>query len=319
MGQLWGEEARDRLEFIEAGEEGISFRLYVTSLERTRPRPDRCLFFVNKRPIKDKNLQKVITNAFLFAIPKGLYPEAILFLETDPERIDVNVHPSKEEIRFYDTSRVFRLIIRAVERHLKRPLYPTGLEKGSERAHLLREEPFSYRAQPTLSLETMRGSPSFSRTPLEGKLRIIGQLKRRYILCESEEGLYIFDQHAVHERLMYGRLLEVYGQKNRLRQPLLVPYLFELSPEEYHTLCEHLEILDLLGFKISPFGGYSVALQEIPAPLKGLDPKGLMEQILSTIGDWSKPGEELLHPLISKLACHAQGVRGLFFTFTVVY
>lgn len=304
---LWGEGTAKQLSLIEAEEDGIRLTLYVLSFDRLRNRADRCLFFVNKRPVKDKNIQKALSEALLFAIPKGLYPECLLFLEMDPEELDVNIHPSKEEVRFYETSQVYRLIYRAIEQHLKRPISPMVEGLCVKKEDVVREEEGTYEIPHPLSLRPKTIVDYFhgDQTPVKKAIRIIGRLNQLYILCEAEEGLYIFDQHAVHERLIYERLLSAYTDGKVLRQPLIEPYVFEVSLEEFQELTDHKDDLAAMGIKIAPFGKNCMVLEEIPMILKGMPPSELVAHLLEFKGDMRKTKEDLAHSLISKLACRA--------------
>jgi len=317
--QLWGEEIADGLKTLETEEGPMRLRIYFLPIEHARPRPDRCLFYVNQRPIKDKNIFKAVQDACLYAIPKGLYPQCLLFLDLPPDEIDVNIHPTKEEIKFRDFGGIYRMIFHTLDQHLRSPILVPSLVRESQEVYQGVGTSPSYgpfkasSAQAHLKV-VQKGLKTPKREEMEqgglNYLKVIGQAKDLYIICETKEGIYIIDQHAAHERLLYEKLLKSCLEKKMVLSPLLFPYVFELPPDEYHGVLEKIDQLEEVGIRLKPFGGSSLVLEQVPSLLRDTDVRELIQKIVHT-AITQRGKEEFFHAILSQMACHGAVRQGM--------
>ncbi|MEJ5365540.1 MAG: DNA mismatch repair endonuclease MutL [Desulfosoma sp.] len=300
----------------------------------------RSLFlFVNKRPVKDNLLTHAVLTAYDTLLPKGAYPFAVLFVDVPPRLVDVNVHPTKREVRFRDPPLVLDVVRRALAQGLEsamkaswsRPFYaslessrPTAAAAGAAegRAGLGAVPPWtapgSGAQRETIPIPWMTrlpdGSPAWDPSreerPLEAgappafsSLRILGQLACAYILVEAPDGLILIDQHAAHERISYERLRA--GSESAGSQRLAPPVVLDLPPLEADALGRWLPQLQSLGFDIEPFGGGSFVIHAMPAALKQADPADLIRRLAeSTPAEERRPRVDLLEKLAHTAACH---------------
>ncbi len=304
----------------------------------------RSLFlFVNKRPVKDTLLTHAVLSAYETLLPKGAYPFVILFLDLPPRYVDVNVHPTKREVRFRDPPSVIDVVRQAMTQALTsamkaswaRPFYvPSQNTEPLERRVTAREvqsvlkpledgeqekvEQVLNPPQPismlwaSRSLESPVGEET-SQAPWPSRpltssgfssLKILGQLACSYILLEAPDGLVLIDQHAAHERICYERLSQK-GASTK-SQRLAPPVVLDLPPLEGDALSRWLPDLQSLGFEVEPFGGGSFVIHAMPAVLKQLDPGLLLRRLVEkTPADERSPRLDLLQRLAHTAACHS--------------
>jgi len=291
----------------------------------TRSNAKDIRIFVNGRPIKDRGALGAVSRAYATLLPRGRYPFTLLFVDLPPERVDFNVHPSKWEVRFADSGALFELVLGAVRAGIdqERPLaslqgftaeaMPPDQEQPTERA------PVPLMA-PSLISESREDAWEFSSratTPIgdaaeprfQGMTRMLplAQYRESYILASDEGGLVIVDQHAAHERILYEQLLREAPVRNVNRQALLFPLTLELDAERSARLQGGTEKLEILGFRLEPFGERTWLIREIPALLGGADAGALLRDLADDLGDPDRQGEveRLLDRLAATTACHA--------------
>ena len=297
--------------------------------------------FVNGRPVRDKLLLGALRAAYRDLLPRDRHPAAALFLDCDPHRVDVNVHPAKAEVRFREPDAARGLVVSAVRAALagaghrpattlaaaalgafREPARPPGPDaKGSgprvyqaERTHPRIEHPrsdgFAEPAPPFARVEPAPAEPSAH--PL-GAAR--AQLHGCYILAETADGVVIVDQHAAHERLVYERLKRQLAERGVAAQALLIPEIVELPPADAARLIDHAEALARLGLAVEPFGRGAVAVRETPALLGHVDAGRLLRDILDEIDGLGESHaiESRLDAILSRIACHGsvRSGRGL--------
>ena len=270
----------------------------IPALHRANPRD--IVFFVNRRWIQDKSLSYAVREAYRTLLPQGRYPLIVLNITLPPEEVDVNIHPTKREVRFRQGRRVFSIVQKAVRSILmsQRPV-PVVQVPGPTTAAWRRREMFGHAGHPTsgqvqIGLDIQRTgdiSPLVTgpgqlltaqsrpgeRLPM---LRVLGQVAQTYIIAEGPGGMYLIDQHAAHERIRYE---ELEAQRDRgavVSQELLDPLPVELAPQQATLLEAHLDILGAFGFEVIPFGGTTFLIKRVPASLVGQDiPVALVEMI----------------------------------------
>ncbi len=306
IAQLWGNEIAEDIKFIGKSSYDISIAIYLGPLEQTRLKADRCLFFVNKRPIKDKNLLKAVCDGLSQAMPKGIYPQCLVFLDIPPWEIDVNIHPSKEEIRFRNQGILYSMIINSLEESLKKAHFmgealvqrPT-ISKERKGLGRIMEQERVYHIRDTRS-ETSTPTPIFERH----EIRVLGQVKDSYIVCEVKDALLVIDQHAAHERIIYDRIMASSGQQHTKLLPLIFPRPYEFSHLEALSIMESLEMLKRLGIGLTPSGENRFLLTHVPYILKDSNWDELLPMIAQTLSEDHSKRQELYHHLVATLACH---------------
>ncbi len=238
--------------------------------------------FINGRLISDATLTAAIIRAYHGYLMVGRFPSTILFIELSPFEIDVNVHPTKDEVRFRDSSQMFGIIHTAVRRALstflplpdfqmpswnsapqaERIIDPSWEFSRTENYH----EPVSstQNLNPTLENE----SPSIMKVPI---LRLIGQLGRTYIAAEGPDGLYLIDQHAAHERILFERMQRS-SQEGTQSQFLLSPISLMIPARLKEEFSSQKEILEKIGFRFEEFGPDTIRITAIPVIIQKMDP-----------------------------------------------
>jgi DNA mismatch repair protein MutL len=278
--------------------------------------------YVNRRFIKDRTIYKAVLEAYRHVIPGGKFPVVILFMTLPPSAIDVNVHPTKAEVKFRDPDRIFRM----VQGTLSSALASSGSPKKQEDVGDGMGEPPSLKGFPPggstkpypLPLPLVGGDREAvtvvkeAWTPeweVERKLplRILGQVQATYILCEGEEGLILIDQHAAHERLLYEKYKKDHEMGSIPAEKLLIPIPMELSTEESFVLMSYLEELESMGFELDAIGERMVAIRTIPKLTEPFDPKGMVREFLEELSFVKREGKgrEAIHRMLVSLACHS--------------
>ena len=304
---------------------------YLSPPELHRSSGSMLFLYVNGRSVRDQLLRIAILEAYRTLLPKGQFPLGVLFLELPYQQVDVNVHPTKAEVRFQDPRGVAKIVTSAVRtalsgmesRRWTRPLAakdwqrPRGMpiekelkQASLENATVAEPARASYRALNFLSAE----SP-VSKTPAEGKedkprglfgdLSVIGQLHHSYILCESEDGLVLIDQHAAHERVFFEIFRREAIGGELASQILMVPETIELTGEETAWLRESLPLFSRLGFALEPFGHNTFVVQAVPAVALREEPQRLLLELVAAgcQGAGSLGAEALLEKLLQSMAC----------------
>ncbi|MDH7488259.1 MAG: DNA mismatch repair endonuclease MutL [Anaerolineae bacterium] len=293
----------------------VRVRGYVSEPSLTRSDRDGLMLFVNRRWVQDRSLAYAVIQAYHTMLPEGRFPVAVILLEMDPAEVDVNVHPAKSEVRFRNPSLVFSKTQRAVRRvlvahapvpemHMPQPAQP---QAHTERFRTLSQ--LGLEAQRTGDTEAVRApvfqvperpDPAARRLP---PLRVLGQLAQMYIIAEGPDGLYLIDQHAAHERVMYDQLMAQQAAAQAAAQQLLQPLPVELTPLQMSTLEEALGDLAALGFEIEPFGEDTCLVRAVPAAIAGDDVATVLRDTLNELGQEPPPPVQG-HRVTAVVACH---------------
>lgn len=259
-------------------------------------------FFVNRRWVNSRMLSFAVEEAYHGLLMQGKHPISILNISIPPRLIDVNVHPSKTEIKFQDERSVFGAVQKAVRQSLVQSA-PVPQVEEIKHSFSVPSTPFSAPQTPLQPI-TSSGTPSrsvMSPTPLISLplLRVLGQLSRNYIVAEGPDGLFLIDQHAAHERILLEKIqAQRAGQKIEV-QGLLEPAALEVDPRRAAVLSNHLDDLAGFGFSIEAFGESTFLLRAVPAILKDRDWNSLLQESLDTLSNnWSES-------FANTLACHS--------------
>jgi DNA mismatch repair protein MutL len=280
---------------------------------------DAQYFFVNRRFVRDKLVTHALREAYHDILHHERHPAFVLFLEIDSAAVDVNVHPTKIEVRFRDARAVHQFIYHALNKALSAPV----MEHDAARA--APSNPFvasAYAAQAGINLgvaqpaafyETLFANPAQARAPLNDAQQEIpplgfalAQLQGIYILAQNDKGLVIVDMHAAHERVMYEKLKNALDSGTTATQPLLIPVTFNADKLDVATAEEHGALLRELGFEIAPVGPNALAVRAVPAMLKDADAAHLARAVLKDIREFgaSRALSERRNELLATLACH---------------
>ncbi len=289
---------------------------------------DGIYLYVNRRFIRDRMIYKAVLDAYRHIIPAGKFPVVILFLTLPPSAIDVNVHPTKAEVKFKEPERVFRTVQGAFSflHGLTSSLTAESYEDQREGMVPPKGAPLFPRSIPSSSVDF--SSMREGRGPLpmvrdmrdpewnverQTGLRILGQVQGTYIICEGEKGLILIDQHAAHERLLFEKYKKEYETGSISSERLLIPIAMELSTEESFILMSHLEAFQSMGFEMDPIGERVYAIRSTPSLIDQRDPQERVREILDELSFMKREGRgaEAIHTILVTLACHA-AVRGNF-------
>lgn len=282
--------------------EGPEIRGLVSEPRLSRGNRDAIVLAVNGRPIASRSLQYALEEAYLGSLEKGRYPVAVIDLAVDPAAVDVNVHPTKREVRFRDERGVFGLIQRAVRSALSGSRPPELTGGGlSLRVH----------DRPALRQLTLHDAPLPLPAPRstlalpapESLLRPLGQVLDGYLVAESPDGLVLVDQHAAHERILYNRFLERLREGGGVSQPLLVPMAVEVAPRAQAAARDAASELERLGFEIEDFGPASVRVLAAPAETPVARIEEALLDLLETLA--GARADDRLEKIAASLACHS--------------
>jgi DNA mismatch repair protein MutL len=327
--RMLGADFTDNALRIDVEREGLRLSGYAALPTYSRGSSVQQFVFVNGRPVLDRLLLGALRVAYLDVLSRDRYPAAVLNLICDPERVDVNVHPAKSEVRFRDPEAARSLIITGLRTALTgaghrasstvagatlaalRPetqsadqarIYqmdrPSGISLS--RAFALQapsgfaEAPAPYEAQPAAQDTTF---------PL-GAAR--AQVHENYIIAQTQTGIVIVDQHAAHERLVYERLKRQRDETGIKAQALLIPEIIELDGSDAARLLAIADDLAALGLTIEPFGGHAIAVRETPAILGNVSARALVQDVLDELADQGDSPSLLakMDAILSRMACH---------------
>ncbi len=300
---VMGARYRDKLIEVKDDATLIAVHGFIGKQDTTKKSRGNQYLFLNDRYIVNRSLNYAIVSAYGTIIPRGEFPLYVIFLEIDPRHIDVNVHPSKMEVKFADERLAYSILRKAIREALSseqvipnfdlnassaapeykgRPI--VGFQTQFPLAEYERHHPIDLeKLVPNLSAEKAqetaypRSEPERSRFERKN----IWQIHNQYIISEIKSGVIIIDQHVAHERILYERALQNFEKRKPSSQQLLFPIVDDLTPEEYSLLQEILPYLEHLGFIIKGFGGHTVVIEGIPTDIK----LGSKESILSEILD----------------------------------
>jgi DNA mismatch repair protein MutL len=333
--------ARQMLE-VSFEEEYLRVSGFISPVALTRSNRKEITFFVNGRWVQDSSLAAALLRAYHTLLMVGRYPLAALFVELDAQEVDVNVHPAKSEVRFRSPERVFSGMQRAVRRALlayspvppvvsspwQRPAFGQqspdpawGMRREADGQGSLTWDALSPRedlptgpldAEPD-AVEDIENTPSAAgqadlpvgNLPL---LRLIGQVGLTYLIAEGPDGLYLIDQHAAHERVLFERFMKQRSSQIP-SQALLEPATIHLPPASSSLLQEQLVTLATLGFEIEPFGPNTFRIRSIPALLAGADPQSAVRVVVEDFEEDETPLQAEIEAKIVGRICKRAAVK----------
>ncbi len=335
LGRVMGREFIDNAMAIDAEREGLRLTGYAALPTYSRGAAVAQHLFVNNRPVRDKMLLGALRAAYMDVLPRDRHAAAALFVNCDPQLVDVNVHPAKAEVRFRDPGLARGLIVSALRHALaeyghrasstvatatlgamrvepETPLSPRVYQMDRPSAGAIQaarpfmapelaEAPLAYDLAPAMRVDAPTAEPVSH--PL-GAAR--AQVHDTYIIAQTATGMVIVDQHAAHERLVYERLKAQAADKGIAAQALLIPEIVNLSEGDAARLLEIADDLHQLGLTIEPFGGGAIAVRETPAILGQVNARALIADILDELADEddSQRLRTRIDAVVSRMSCH---------------
>ncbi len=310
IAEVWGEAVlKDLVRFDEKHVKG-----YISKPSAVKSNRQYQVYFVNKRLVNNFQLSRALESAYYSLIPGDKHPLGVLFLEADPEEIDVNVHPSKKEIKFSKPKQVFLEVSEAARHAL---IDTSPIELISSPSLVKREEKkwtgqmqqvwmenmgtVAAAAEPVAAFDPMQPSKTQRSLPCP-----VFQLDRTYIICADQDGLVIVDQHAAHERILYEKLKKRQPGTNA-SQCALIPELVELSAKDFSVFESVKDLFCGLGFEIEEFGKNSLRVKAVPSEATKADLKQLIEDIIVEFSLRAKPlsAQESREKLLKLTACRS--------------
>ncbi len=324
LSDVLGAEFAENAIAIDAEREGLHLTGYAALPTYSRGAAVAQFLFVNGRPVKDKLLTGALRAAYFDFLSRDRHPAAALFVDCDPQLVDVNVHPAKSEVRFRDPGLARGLIVSGLRHALASAGHRASSTVSGATLGAMRAEPISPRVyqmdRPSFG---PRGSTGFAEMGRDYSGQVVdampeadpedlplgvarGQVHENYIIAQTATGMVIVDQHAAHERLVYEKLKRQMAEAGVPAQALLIPEIVTLSPGDRAQLLEIADDLSCVGLGIEAFGGDAIAVRETPAILGEVNAKAMIEDILDELSDLgaSQSVQARIEAILSRVACH---------------
>ncbi|MDR4460925.1 MAG: DNA mismatch repair endonuclease MutL [Nitrospirales bacterium] len=287
--------------------------------------------FVNGRPIKNSTISHAVHEAYGSFLPKGKHPQFIVFIHLDPQSIDINVHPTKREIRFSHPEIIHTGVLRGIKalfftqpspdiisdkhKEMPNPSDPHSTRPIS-RSLSVAPDPFQHVSEipggstnrhSPLSLFVQEPPAVYMGKEQPRDVYPLGQIHHTYLLGQIDQDLFIVDQHTAHERVRFERLLRSWKKREILQQPLLIPEPVELLPHQGELLEEWLPLLAQAGLEVERFGTTSYVVRAIPAILGNISVGPLVLELLDELSEWQSTDSlnNTIKPILATMACQS--------------
>jgi DNA mismatch repair protein MutL len=317
--------SRQMLEII-AEEDDFKVTGFISPTALTRSNRKEITFIVNGRWIQDTPLTSALLQAYHTLLMVGRYPMAVLFIEVPPEEVDVNVHPAKAEVRFRSPDKAFSVVRRSTRRALLAytpipqlatqnlwgtsalpgqvdPTWSLAHDIGGEKQNQENErQPGGVDPQPPIT----NLQSTIAHIPL---LRLIGQIGATYLVAEGPDGLYLIDQHAAHERVLFEKLMAQFVRQKIPSQSLLTPAVVELSRSSAELLNTQIPVLLHLGFQVESFGQNSYQVRALPALFAHSDPAAALHALVEDFEEDESPLQNEIEARIAGRVCKRLAVK----------
>jgi DNA mismatch repair protein MutL len=321
LAALYGHDLARRMLEVDAAYDEARVFGFLGPTDATRANRGELTFFVNGRWVQEIALGAAVVQGYHGMLMVGRYPMAVLFIEVAPELVDVNVHPTKAEVRFVHRDQVFSAVQRAVRRALLAHAPVPDLAPGLTWLPLADNGPGAWRPDPQQSeldldkelaeeeQDAPAERPKQSPLPHSGVslFRLVGQVGSAYLVAEAPDGLYLIDQHAAHERVLYERF-QAQGKQIQ-SQILLEPATVELEPAQAELLASQLPVVRELGFEVEPFGPNAFKLRAMPSVLQGSDPEAALRVIVEDFEEDEAPLEAEIEARLIARVCKRAAVK----------
>jgi DNA mismatch repair protein MutL len=339
LAALYGVDVAKQMLEIMSEEDGYRLNGFISPVSLTRSNRREITFFINGRWVQETALNSALLQAYHTLLMVGRYPLTALFLEMPSEDVDVNVHPAKAEVRFRNQDQVFSFVQRSVRKALLAyspvpnvapSLWGTTrtIPSSETRSSVGIDWSIAHDELPEnrgLRLETDRGqqvsnlqspnspistsptqSSQFTRIPL---LRLIGQIGATYLVAEGPDGLYLVDQHAAHERVLFEKLMAQHDTKKIASQSLLTPVIVTLPPQAYQLLITQLPVLNHFGFDVEEFGPNTFQVRSMPVLFTGSDPSAALRALVEDFEEDEAPLQNEIEARLAARVCKRMAVK----------
>ena len=322
-----GKDFADNALPIDALREDVHLTGYAALPTYSRGSAVQQFLFVNGRPVRDKVLIGALRGAYMDTLSRDRHPAACLFIDLDPTRVDVNVHPAKSEVRFRDPGAVRGLIVSALRAALANAGHRASTTVANATLGAMQPEKTEARVyqmdRPQMSRGPAYRPDGFAdmAPDMSGRVEMIedfkaqedhplgaarAQVHENYIIAQTDTGIVIVDGHAAHERLVYEKLKTQMAQNGVAVQALLIPEIIKMSDSDAAQLLAVADDLTRFGLTIEPFGGGAIAVRETPAILGEVNAQAMLRDILDELDDQGSSTlvQEKLEAILSRVACH---------------
>lgn len=335
LAALYGVDVAKQMLEVMAGEEGMTLTGFISPVSLTRSNRKEITFFINGRWVQEVSLNSALLQAYHTLLMVGRYPLTALFLDMAPEEVDVNVHPTKAEVRFRAQDKVFSFVQRSVRKALlaytpvpavspqlwgsrsrtdELPRREVGIdwsighdEELKVESGMLTSMESASDGSPASSLRSPNSQSAFSTgVPL---LRLIGQIGATYLVAEGPDGLYLVDQHAAHERVLFEKLMAQHENKSIPAQSLLTPEIVTLPPQSSKALVEQLVFLNHFGFEVEEFGTNTFQVRAMPVLFAGGSPASALKALVEDFEEDESPLAAEVEARLAARVCKRLAVK----------
>jgi DNA mismatch repair protein MutL len=302
LASLYGTDLARQMIEVTLKEDDLELGGYISPVSITRATRRDMTFFVNGRWVQDPALSSALIQAYHTLLMVGRFPAAVLFLNLQPDAVDVNVHPAKAEVRFRSQDRVFSVVQRGVRRALlaSSPIPQIATSRWIPNG----PQPQLVSPDWAMAAEAEAGGPSLGNNSVNSNplgvqqttfpagvlpiLRLVGQIGAAYLVAEAPDGLYLIDQHAAHERVLFERMMGLSGGAIA-SQTLLQPETVELSMQSTRLISEQIPLLKQFGFDVEIFGQQVFRVRALPAILASLSPTAALQTLVEDFEEDETP------------------------------
>jgi len=331
LAALYGVDAAKQMLDVLVEEPGMRLSGFISPISLTRSNRREITFFINGRWVQNVPLTAALLQAYHSLLMVGRYPLSVLFLEVAPGDVDINVHPAKAEVRFREQDKVFSFVQRGVRRTILAftpvpQIMSPNLWGSQSRAidpgwSLAHDEWRVESGESRVVSAGYDGNGNFpanqpltthdSRltTPWVPLLRLIGQVGATYLVAEGPDGLYLVDQHAAHERVLFEKLMAQHGQNKVTSQALLTPVVVDLPPASATLLEDQLPLLQHLGFGVESFGMNSFQVRAVPALFTNSDPAAALRAVVEDFEEDETPLQTEAEARLAGRVCKRLAVK----------
>jgi len=338
LAALYGVDVAKQMLEVIAEEEGKALTGFISPTSLTRSNRREITFFINGRWVQDSALNTALLQAYHTLLMVGRYPLSALFLTIPPEEVDVNVHPTKAEVRFRSQDKVFSFVQRSTRKALlaytpipsvspqlwgPRPAPMERREVGIDWSIAHDDRQFSVESDQlpgtsnesevtsdkSLSVDSQlvtRRPETFSPVPL---LRLIGQIGATYLVAEGPDGLYLIDQHAAHERVLFEKLMAQHNAKQIPSQALLNPAIVTLPPQSAKMLLSQLPFLNRFGFEVEEFGSNTFQVRAMPVLFTGGEAEAALRALVEDFEEDETPLQTEVEARLAARVCKRLAVK----------
>jgi len=343
LAALYGVDVAKQMLQIMSEEEGSRLTGFISPTSLTRSNRKEITFFINGRWVHDVSLSSALLQAYHTLLMVGRYPLTALFLEIRPEEVDVNFHPAKAEVRFRNQDKMFSFVQRSARKallayspvlNIAPSLWGTArTAPGEAKRHVGIDWEIAHDEQlletggsqpsvqvqgksPVSDLESPTHSSQYPITPATSQfatiplLRLIGQIGATYLVAEGPDGLYLVDQHAAHERVLFEKFMTQHKMSNIPSQTLLTPALLTLPPQSAGLLLSQLSTLQHFGFDVEEFGPNTFQVRAIPALFMGSDPSAALRALVEDFEEDETPLQNEIEAKLAARVCKRMAVKG---------